>query len=451
DAVGRRARHVAQRGRAADELLAKQWQYDAVGDVIQKRDLRYGTTSYRYDPTGRIEQAAGPGLPSEVFRWDAAANLVSSDHPGGFVEHNRLKMFEDKRFEYDVYGRLVRKVSGHGPAKELALEYDDWNQLKTVVTKDRLGIATTHFEYDAFGRRIRKLNGGYASTDFLWDGMRLVQETYHDRQGEEALTYLYESNSYVPLARIDQGKAAANDANARDAVYYFHNDVSGLPEELTNADGELIWQARYKVWGNAVREEWVARAPQQSVPEWGEAQIAPAAFAHVPRPQNLRFQGQYLDRETGLHYNTFRFYDPDIGRFITQDPIGLTGGVNLYQYALNPLTWIDPLGLMVLYRSMSLDEYNGLLETGKWTINGNMEGKWFAESYENAVKWGNTMGHGDGTFRVVQVDVPDEIANKMHKDPHLDGIGSARYAELEDLNNSRSKIAWSKEVKYSGC
>lgn len=253
DAVGRRARFAAQRGAAVEALLAKQWQYDATGDVIQKRDQRYGTTSYRYDSTGRIEQSMGPGLPSEVFRWDAAANLVSSDHPGGYVEHNRLKMFEDKRFEYDAYGRLVRKLSGHGPAKELNLEYDDWNQLKTVVTKDRLGIATTHFEYDAFGRRIRKLNGGYASTDFLWDGMRLVQETYHDRQGEEALTYLYEANSYVPLARIDQGKPAANDADTRDAVYYFHNDVSGLPEELTDADGELIWQARYKVWGNATQ------------------------------------------------------------------------------------------------------------------------------------------------------------------------------------------------------
>ncbi|POM17554.1 Putative deoxyribonuclease RhsC [Burkholderia cepacia] len=312
--------------------------------MIQKRDQRYGTTNYRYDPTGRIEQAAGPGLPSEVFRWDAAANLVSSDHPGGYVEHNRLKMFEDKRFEYDVYGRLVRKVSGHGPAKELALEYDDWNQLKTVVTKDRLGIGTTHSEYDAFGRRIRKLNGSYASTDFLWDGMRLVQETYHDRQGEEALTYLYEANSYVPLARIDQGKPAANDADARDAVYYFHNDVSGLPEELTDAGGELVWQARYKVWGNAVQEEWVARAPQLSVPKWGAVQLATQAPANMPRPQNLRFQGQYLDRETGLHYNTFRFYDPDIGRFINPDPIGLSGGHNLYTYAENPLIWIDPWG-----------------------------------------------------------------------------------------------------------
>ena len=57
--------------------------------------------------------------------------------------------------------------------------------------------------------------------------------------------------------------------------------------------------------------------------------------------------GQYLDRETGLHYNTFRFYDPDIGRFTQPDPIGLAGGLNLYQYAPTPATWIDPLGLEV--------------------------------------------------------------------------------------------------------
>ncbi|KVH32961.1 hypothetical protein WS88_22375 [Burkholderia cepacia] len=269
---------------------------------------------------------------------------MSSDHPGGYVEHNRLKMFEDKRFEYDVYGRLVRKLSGHGPAKELVLEYDDWNQLKAVVRKDRLGIGTTHFEYDAFGRRIRKFNGSYASTDFRWGGMRLVQETYHDRQGEEALTYLYEANSYVPLARIDQGKPAANDADARDAVYYFHNDVSGLPEELTDAGGELVWQARYKVWGNVVQEEWIAPVRHQPALAWGEVRAVIESPDHVPRPQNLRFQGQYLDRETGLHYNTFRFYDPDIGRFISPDPIGLNGGRNLYRYTPNPLVWIDPWG-----------------------------------------------------------------------------------------------------------
>ena len=64
--------------------------------------------------------------------------------------------------------------------------------------------------------------------------------------------------------------------------------------------------------------------------------------------QNLRFQGQYLDRETGLHYNTFRYYDPDSGRFTQHDPIGLMGGLNLYQYAPNTLGWVDPLGLSVV-------------------------------------------------------------------------------------------------------
>ncbi|MCX8748392.1 RHS repeat-associated core domain-containing protein, partial [Snodgrassella sp. B3088] len=65
---------------------------------------------------------------------------------------------------------------------------------------------------------------------------------------------------------------------------------------------------------------------------------------HSQIQQNLRYQGQYLDRETGLHYNTFRYYDPDIGRFTQPDPIGLLGGFNLYQYAPNGLMWIDPWG-----------------------------------------------------------------------------------------------------------
>ncbi|WP_259468419.1 RHS repeat-associated core domain-containing protein, partial [Salmonella enterica] len=81
-------------------------------------------------------------------------------------------------------------------------------------------------------------------------------------------------------------------------------------------------EAGYQVWGNLTHEKETR-----------------------PVQQNLRFQGQYLDRETGLHYNLYRFYDPDIGKFISGDPIGLVGGINLYQYAPNPLSYIDPLGL----------------------------------------------------------------------------------------------------------
>ncbi|RML83094.1 RHS repeat domain-containing protein, partial [Pseudomonas amygdali] len=93
------------------------------------------------------------------------------------------------------------------------------------------------------------------------------------------------------------------------------------PLEMTDAEGQIVWQAKYRAWGAV--EKLVVNEVEQ----------------------NLRFQGQYFDVETGLHYNTFRYYDPEIGRFITQDPIGLLGGENLYQYAPNTQSWIDALGL----------------------------------------------------------------------------------------------------------
>ncbi|WP_370386824.1 RHS repeat-associated core domain-containing protein [Snodgrassella alvi] len=104
--------------------------------------------------------------------------------------------------------------------------------------------------------------------------------------------------------------------------------VNGAPEELTDEDGHIEWACSYQLWGKPIQE-----------------------IEHSQIQQNLRYQGQYLDRETGLHYNTFRYYDPDIGRFTQPDPIGLLGGFNLYQYAPNGLTWIDPWGLWT-YNSM---------------------------------------------------------------------------------------------------
>lgn len=77
----------------------------------------------------------------------------------------------------------------------------------------------------------------------------------------------------------------------------------------------------------------------------GNVQIQRWEQQGEPIEQNLRFQGQYYDQETGLHYNRFRYYDPDCGRFFSQDPIGLLGGINIYHYAPNPVEWTDPLGL----------------------------------------------------------------------------------------------------------
>ena len=105
-------------------------------------------------------------------------------------------------------------------------------------------------------------------------------------------------------------------------IHLYHCDHRGLPLALIDINGRVAWHAEFDEWGNVLRED---------------------------NPHNLeqliRLPGQQWDKETGLYYNRHRYYDPAQGRYITQDPIGLMGGLNPYQYPLNPVTNIDPLGL----------------------------------------------------------------------------------------------------------
>ncbi|MDQ1211386.1 RHS repeat-associated protein [Pantoea anthophila] len=203
--------------------------------------------------------------------------------------------------------------------------YDGEHRLTEVISdpRDRNKPRTkVSFRYDPLGRRISKTSqqllqgrpsGNAVTTRFVWEGYRLLQEI-HD---VTPLTYVYsDSQSYEPLARIDGVESPE--------IYWFHNAANGMPELLTDAEGQKAWEGINSPWGKLLRES---------------SQRLPAV------QQNLRMQGQYLDRETGLHYNLFRHYDPDSGRFTQQDPIGLAGGINLYQYAPNALGWVDPWGL----------------------------------------------------------------------------------------------------------
>lgn len=343
--------------------LMKEYSYDPVGELRQSRHSLQGVTGHRYDATGRIEETVRTPLPRarsaigeaasnhERFAYDPAGNLLNAASSGntlperapGYVRDNLVRVFEDKRYTYDGHGRLIRKKSGKHT--EQLFEWDAEDRLLAVHTTRRPGTEhettqATRFDYDALGRRVAR-HDAFGSTKFIWESMRLIEE----RRGARVVSYVYEPGSYVPLARLDArggetdagGLGIANDSSSCE-IYYFHANQAGLPEELSNREGRLCWRASYRTWGATVSEQWELTALD------GREALPVGQGSQPDIEQNLRFQGQYLDRDTGLHYNTFRFYDPDIGRFISPDPIGLAGGINLNGYVPNPSGWIDPLG-----------------------------------------------------------------------------------------------------------
>jgi RHS repeat-associated protein len=327
DPVGRLLSQTA--GEGASTVIARTYEYDEVGNLVAIDDQRNGVTRYSYDPIGRILSAVQPQS-SERFAFDPAHNLLDTTvMPVGRVEGNRIRVYEDKRYDYDAHGNVVEKLVGKHT--RMRFEWNPGHQLvRSVVSRGAADTAqTVSYAYDPFGRRIAKRDA-FGVTRFVWDGNRLLCE----QRGSHARTYVYGEDAFVPLARIDA--VAGGDGAARAEVRYLHSDHLGTPREMTDAGGRVVWAARYRAWGNVLEVVQVEVSADLRTREQVEG---------VGAAQPVRFQGQYLDDETGLHYNRFRYYDPDIGRFISIDPIGLLGGANNFQYASNPVGWVDPFGL----------------------------------------------------------------------------------------------------------
>ena len=107
-------------------------------------------------------------------------------------------------------------------------------------------------------------------------------------------------------------------------VLFYHCDQVGTPQTLSNELGECIWEIKQDVWGEAIEIK---------------------ASHNLLEQTNIRFQGQYYDGETGLHYNRYRYYEPHSARYVSKDPIGLLGGLHNTKYVSDPNQWVDPMGL----------------------------------------------------------------------------------------------------------
>jgi RHS repeat-associated protein len=185
--------------------------------------------------------------------------------------------------------------------------YNIFNQLIQVEKPESTQI---EYRYDAIGRRIAKVVDGNL-TQFVWNQFQLIGE----EQASKRIEYVFYPEHFIPLCHLEEDKA-----------YFYQIDQLGTVREVTDDDGQLLWSGNYQAFGQCQVDN----------------------SARITNP--LRFPGQYWDEETELHYNQFRYYDPQTGRYLTKDPISyLSGDFNLYRYGKNdPVNQSDVLGLEAL-------------------------------------------------------------------------------------------------------
>ncbi|MGD8221229.1 RHS repeat-associated core domain-containing protein [Pseudomonas thivervalensis] len=291
------------------QLFWRDYTYSPKGNLQTLSDHR-NRRSYQYDPLDRLTRIDfSHSEPPEHFSHDPAGNLLMQDRPGPTtVKGNRLLREGDRHYDYDAFGNLIRER--HGQALVSAYRYDSQHRLIGVTTADG---RETSYRYDAFGRRISKTVDGL-TTEFFWQGDQLVAENSprHHR------SYIYEPGTFRPLAMLN------GEGPEKATPFYYHLDHLGTPQELTDPAGQIVWSARYNGYGKLTE---LQRGDGEQL------------------EQPLRFQGQYFDPESGLHYNRHRYYNPETGRYLAPDPSKLAGGLNGYRYTLNPTGWVDPLGL----------------------------------------------------------------------------------------------------------
>lgn len=292
--------------------VRRSYWYDKAGNLARLSDSRWGVYRYVHDVRDRLLQVLRENATSEQFTFDDANNLTSitrgTEPPEGleYGPGNRLLRFGSIRYEYNLDGQLTRRVEAvqSGAQKIWVYTWDGDRNLASVTTPE--GVEWRYF-YDALGRRILKEGPGI-SRRYLWNRQVVIQEI---EQGKVKSGWVHDPESFQLLSKLKDGNA-----------YWAINDQLGTAREMINPQGGLAWARDYAAWGGKGAGEDIV-----------ETDCA------------VRFQGQWEDEESGLHYNGFRYYDPAIGRYISPDPLGLDAGLNAYTYAPSPVNWIDPFGL----------------------------------------------------------------------------------------------------------
>ncbi|MEV0528320.1 DUF6531 domain-containing protein [Streptomyces sp. NPDC050439] len=362
DAAGREtsrrwgtAVRLAHRWDAANRPLARRLSGRGDAHLVEHRyDWRpdgvlTGADEQRYtlDGAGRVTEVRSPER-TESYAYDASGNQTQAQWPEALpgadaawtrhYEGTRLAAAGNVRYEHDAGGRLTARRRARISRKPDVWRYswDVEGRLASVTVPDG---TVWSYRYDPLGRRIAKLHLAadgrtvLEKTSFTWHEGTLVEQCARSaaQPSRQTLTWEFDEDGLVPVSQTDRytfapepdssPAALASQGEINTRFYAIVTDLIGSPTELLDEDGAVVWRRSATLWGNTT---------------WNTD-----ATAYTP----LRFPGQYHDLETGHHYNLHRHYDPETGRYLSYDPLGLQPDPNPVSYVQNPLTGADPFGL----------------------------------------------------------------------------------------------------------
>nr|MDU9044451.1 RHS repeat-associated core domain-containing protein [Candidatus Electrothrix aestuarii] len=305
-------------------------------------------------------------------------------------------------YQYDGRGlRTVKTVNGetslfiYCKSGKLIAEADsDGNILKEYVYLD--GDIFAHFQYEVPAAPLEAASSVASSQEVIPEPVAEQQATSSPVVAAASVPSDTAFLQSIYLLLLLNHKSA-------EGAYYYINDHLGTPQIITNDAGSVVWQAEYLPFGNV---------------NISVAQIE----------NNLRFPGQYYDAETGLHYNWNRYYDPETGRYIAADPIGLDGGINLYAYV-----GVDPVNGF---------DFEGLHDVPYPHIHAKMDDPRKKADAETYKKMFGILGRETRFYPHYETRHPcvREMIDKHEQYHHEKGISDEEGAYKEELKNIEGKL-----------
>ncbi len=274
------------------------YRYDKNGNITQQ-----GNTTYDYDKLNRLRAANDPQFKQITYHYDANGNRTTRTTKNDKTTYqyktgtNQLVGINQQTIHYDNTGRRIDDG-------RFTYAYNARGRITSITNKTTK--QTTSYQYRMDGLRVSKTTNNKTTYYLYSANQQLIGET--DSNGNITKEYIW--LGLMPLAVIENNN-----------IYFIHTDHLATPRIVTDKNKQVVWQWRSTPFGKGEPIENGLTV-------------------------NLRFPGQYFDKESGLHYNWWRYYQPGSGRYVTGDPLGLEGGINNYIYAnSSPVLTFDYSGL----------------------------------------------------------------------------------------------------------